>query len=314
MTGCEAPLMLDRVDIESSKYTHRTDSYQASAINNKVAVIVGSNGVILTSTDQGDSWSRAQLTQKPNIIDVANCQDGSFIALTIEGDVWLSEDDAKSWKQRKIESEEVPQAMDCGPDNRIWVVGSFGTILESDDKGVSWLSHSLDDDLILTFVHFHDAQNGIIAGEFGTVLVTEDGGKNWQKKTVIHEEFIPLGSYFIDARHGWVAGLGGVIYYTNDGADSWVKESTNIRTPLFNVMKINSSIYAVGQSGISIMRSINDDGSSGGWEKVKFEPTASSYLRVIQSITSDKLLLGGGAGYVQVIKNDARYDGLKSQS
>ncbi len=309
LAACEAPLVLDKVEVERQKATHRTDAFQASASNRNVINVVASYGVILASKDQGVTWTRTQLENAANLIAITTCGKQTFVALSIEGDIWLSADDGGSWQQKSIATEEAPQALTCDVDNGIWVVGSFGTILHSKDKGTTWASHSLDDDTILTSVQFHTKQLATITGEFGTVLTSEDSGASWQIKEPIPDEFIPLSTYFNDAQHGWVVGLGGVVYYTEDGANTWVKENSGVNVPLFTVTKIGNAIYAVGESGVAIRRGIVADGSSSvssndspnSWQSVVFENSVRSYLRVLQAMGTDKMLIGG-AGFVRVVE------------
>jgi photosystem II stability/assembly factor-like uncharacterized protein len=302
--ACEAPLVLERVEFESNKALHRTDVFQAAAENDHAIVVAGAFGTVLVSDNQGTLWKRQQLLGKPTLISVSSCQDQTFVALAIEGDVWLSKDNGLNWTPRKIGSEEIPQGVTCTADNNIWVVGSFGTIIQSNNKGDSWQSHSLDDDLILTSIHFHDEKNATITGEFGTVLTTQDAGKSWQPTTVIHEEFIPLATYFIDRLHGWVVGLGGVIYYTHDGAVSWVKESNTIKAPLYAVTVIDNTAYAVGESGVFIHRPLKPDGSVAVWKPVTFGHDSRVYLRVLQAVGKAGILIGGGAGFLDIVNVD----------
>jgi len=302
--ACEAPLVLDRVQLESNKSLHRTDVFQAATENGHAIVVAGAFGTVLVSDNQGKQWQRIQLPGKPNLISVDTCQDQTFVALAIEGEIWLSKDNGQNWAPKKIDSEEIPQDVTCTADNIIWVVGSFGTIMQSNNKGQSWQSHSLDDDLILTSIAFHDKTNATITGEFGTVLTTQDAGKSWQRKAVIQEEFIPLATYFTDRQHGWVVGLGGVIYYTRDGAVTWVKESNAIKAPLYAVTVIDDTAYAVGDSGVFIQRSLKPDGSVADWKPVTFGHGSRVYLRVLQSAGKDEILIGGGGGFLDTVSID----------
>ena len=58
LTGCEAPLNLDAVRDVAEQASQRTDFYQAMATNQSVIVVSGNEGVLLSSEDQGASWTR----------------------------------------------------------------------------------------------------------------------------------------------------------------------------------------------------------------------------------------------------------------
>jgi photosystem II stability/assembly factor-like uncharacterized protein len=309
LAGCEAPLVLNGVEKQTNSPLRRTDVFQAAAESRDSLVAVGSYGVILVSSDHGNTWTRVEVKresdqQKPNLIDVATCPDQSFAALSIEGDVWLSADNGQSWQSRGIETQEVQQAITCDETGRIWVVGSFGSILSSTDKGKSWKSQSLNDDKILTSVQFLDDKHGVITGEFGTVLTTVDGGAEWKTMPVIQEEFIPLATFFRNEHEGWVVGLGGVIYYTEDGGQRWIKEANDIKAPLYGMGIVADAVFAVGESGVILHRTGEGSGTGIQWRPAELDFRSHTFIRVFLQTSDGSILLGGGAGLLRKTKAD----------
>ena len=96
-------------------------------------LVVGNHGLVLRSVDAGTTWSRQELPGWPSLIDIAACPNGQFAALATEGQVLVSADDGQTWTANQIQTEESPQGITCDPQNRLWVVGSFTTIIVSDD-------------------------------------------------------------------------------------------------------------------------------------------------------------------------------------
>ena len=80
--GCEAPLVLDKVEQQRAMPTQRSDLLQAVAANDSTLVAVGSRGVIATSQDQGETWNRQVLESKPFLMTVTTCPDNSFVAVS----------------------------------------------------------------------------------------------------------------------------------------------------------------------------------------------------------------------------------------
>ncbi len=309
LTGCEAPLNIDQVEESRHQAFHRSDVFQAVAKSPDQIVVVGAFGAILSSNDDGITWTRTEavkkvdgIGQKPNFIDVTVCPDKTFYALSIEGDVWVAKDLTKPWNARRIDSPEVQQAMTCAPDGKLWVVGAFGSILESSDQGKSWVSHSLEDDRILTAVEFFDSSTGIITGEFGTVLTTVDGGGNWLEKPVIQADFMPLATDFIDPDNGWVVGLGGVVYHTSDAGETWAKEQNAVKAPLYGISATADGVHAVGESGVVLSRQPTLSGEKGDWSPAGFGERINTFLRIVKPMENGKFLLGGGGGFLQLVK------------
>lgn len=296
MAACEAPLKLEGVEANLQKSIRRTDQFQAAASNGAVIVVVGNQGLILSSRDEGASWQRTKLPAWPSLIDVTACPSGLLAALAVEGQVWVSEDDAGSWTPYPIETEEATQAINCDPRNRLWVVGSFASWLTSDDGAASWETDTLDEDLILTNIQFLDDQNAIMAGEFGTVMKSNDGGATWERLPPLIDEFYPQDMYFKDPDEGWIIGLGGAILHTVDGGESWTSQRTATIAPLYGIAPVGDDLYVVG--GEAVMLKLRGD----RWLRVNHEQPVRLYLRAMLPIGTDRLLVGGRAGALFILR------------
>lgn len=295
LIGCEAPLQMEGVEQRRSEPVRYSDKLQAATSHGDTIIVVGNQGLILTSNDEGRSWSRNKLPDWPALIDVAACPNGLFAALAVEGQVWISADKGGDWFPHPFKTEEAPQAITCDPQNRLWIVGSFSSILSSSDSGETWKFNSLDEDIILTNIQFLDMQNAVISGEFGTVLKSDDGGDSWQRMPDIKEEFYPHAMYFNDPNSGWLVSLRGQILYTTDGAESWVLQESQTIAPLYGIEKVANDIYIVGGEGIVLKLQGNQ------WLRINHGKPIRLYLRAVVSIGNDKLLIAGNEGALYVL-------------
>jgi photosystem II stability/assembly factor-like uncharacterized protein len=296
LLGCEAPLVLDEIQKEQQQPYHRFDRFLSAAGNDQALVVVGAMGLVLHSDDQGMHWARETLSGEPTLIDVTACPDGDFAALAIEeGQVWLSEDQGANWSPVTTGSQEVPQAITCDVNNRLWVVGSFTSILSSVDKGRTWSAQSMDEDAILTYVHFFDAEQGIIVGEFGMVLKTRDGGSSWQRGEPIPDEFYPLAAWFDEPMRGWVAGVNGVIQSTEDGGQTWQKDVTGTHAPIYAFMALGDQLYASGEFGTVLRRKSPAGTGIQHWDLIDTGHDVRFFLRALWPV-GEQLLFGGEAG------------------
>lgn len=291
VVGCEAPLNLEGVEQELKKPFHRYDQLQAAASNEQKKVIVGASGTVLSSADSGQTWQRTELDGRPSLIDIASCPDGSFIALSIDRKLWVSDAEAMQWQQKNIETMEEVLAVECN-DNGYWVTGSFSTVLSSSDGGDSWNENSLGEDAQLTTIQFLDSNNGFATGEFGIVLKTTDAGATWESMEYLPNEFYPQSSYFSDLNMGWVVGLSGAIVHTNDGGQSWQAQESGTEAPLYGVDGDGETIIAVGENGALLSY------QQGQWQPVKGQQQVRAYLRAIDVQHGTVVSAGGGGAIV----------------
>jgi photosystem II stability/assembly factor-like uncharacterized protein len=294
--GCEAPLTMDQVEQAQQRPIHRTDRYQAVARHGLNLVVVGNQGVIIHSSDNGASWQRVELPDWPALIDVSACPNGNFIALAFAPLVFVSTDAGASWTPRPIPTSESPQALTCAPDNKIWVVGAFTNRWASSDAGESWVETTDDEDALLTTVQFFDALNGVITGEFGTVMTTIDGGESWVTHEPLVDEFYPQSAFFKDPKTGWVTGLGGVILHTTDGGESWTEQETETVVPLYGIEQVGKNMYSVGGEGTVLKY----DGAR--WRQFDHGKPIRLYIRAIRALDDTRAIVAGVGGALHIVE------------
>ena len=294
MAGCEAPLVLDKVNEQRKQPIQRTDRFQAAANNGSATVVVANQGVIVYSQDDGNSWQRHTFEGWPALIDVAACPNGSFVALAYDRTVYLSSDNGSSWQAKKIPTEETPQAITCAPNNDLWVVGSFTFMWVSRDQGDTWTESTRDEDSIFTTVQFVDDNTGFVMGEFGIAMKTVDGGENWENLPPLPNEFYSQAALFLSKDKGWVGGLGGAIFHTTDGGQTWTKQATNLQVPIYALTEINGDVYAAGGEG-NLLRLADNE-----WLPLAHDKPLRLYIRALTAV-GDNLLVGGVRGTLHLI-------------
>lgn len=289
ITGCEAPLNLDAIERGTADAIQRTDFYQAMASNDSLTVLVGNSGVVLTSHDQGQRWTRVQLPTDQSLIDVDVCPDRSFIALGFDNRVWHADEKAEQWTAYQLPSSEQMMTSACAPDGTWWAAGSFTTLQSSADRGTSWTEQSLDEDAIFTTLQFLGEGRAIVTGEYGLVFNTRDGGESWESAASLPDEFYPHASYFKNLHEGWVGGLNGFIWYTRDGGASWERQETGTEAPIFGFVNGKDGLYALGDNATVLSL------RGRAWRTLP-TPDQPLYLRAGRMLPNQKLLVAGGRG------------------
>jgi photosystem II stability/assembly factor-like uncharacterized protein len=298
LNGCEAPLKVDAVEQRLDEPIRRSDQFQMATANKNAIVVVGNQGLVVISADEGKSWQRDKLPGWPELIGVTTCPGGAFAALAAEGQVWVSANDGGDWTRYALDSEEAPQAITCDSQNRIWVVGSFSSIFSSADAGASWEISSMDEDTIFTNIQFVDAQTAFISGEFGTLLKTTDAGLTWVSMPALANEFYPQAMRFADSNRGWIVGLQGQILYTEDGGEHWAVQQTDTHAPLYGIEQAGTDLYAVGGEGMVLKK------NGQHWTTMDHGQAIFLYLRAVLPVGKDRLLVAGQAGALYLLPTD----------
>ncbi|MCP4596331.1 YCF48-related protein [Neptuniibacter sp.] len=289
LTGCEAPLNLEGVNNELEKQVRRTDQFQGVAVNDNSMVVVGADGLVLTSPVDKLEWKRQEIKGSPALVDISVCSDQSFVALSMDKQVWFSSDNGQSWTASKLPTPEDVLDLTCAPDNSVWVVGSFSTILNSYDQGKTWAETTLNEDAMLTNIQFLDQSTAILTGEFGLYVRSDDAGQTWNTPEYIPNDFYTQNAHFTSAENGWVAGLSGQILHTADGGVTWTKQNTPTESPLYGFYQAGDRLFAFGDHATVLEYTGMD------WKRIP-NPNIPVYIRDALQLENGQLLMAGGFG------------------
>lgn len=158
-----------------------------SHTDNGICVAVGYNGVMVRSTDYGQSWQ--YVPGVPDLEYSSVCFADESTGFTVGNSTLLKTTDAgATWN---VISEEYPLlAIDFPTPDKGFAVGILGLIMRTTDGGETWEQYNYPTSDYLNAVNFYDADTGYAVGgtDIATALVlkTTDGGVSW------HEQFIPV--------------------------------------------------------------------------------------------------------------------------
>jgi len=193
-------------------------------VSERVGWAVGHSGVVLKTTDGGETWVK-QL-------------DGARAAeIALAGAKAFAEDHPGEVKGQRLVADAEQKVAD-GPDKPFLdlffrneqeglVVGAYGLILATADGGRTWQSwQDRIDNRKSLHLYAVDAAGAdlLIAGEQGTLYHSSDGGRSFATVKTPYE-----GSYF-GVRHVGEAvllfGLRGIAYRSTDGVSGWQRANT----------------------------------------------------------------------------------------
>jgi len=123
------------------------------------------------------------LAAKSTMLDIAQVGD-TFVVVGDRGHVLISEDDGRTWLQKRTPTRMVLTGVWFHDRNLGWAVGHDAVILRTEDGGENWcIVHSAPElERPLFDIWFDDEYNGFAVGAYGYFLRSSDGGLTWQEE------------------------------------------------------------------------------------------------------------------------------------
>ncbi len=182
---------------------------------------VGSDGMILLSTDGGSTWRYQAPVPGPDLHDLSLVGSRGW-AVGQNGIVLSTSDGGATWQQLDIGLATSLYGVHFADNSNGWTVGEGGVILHSSDGGLTWSAQTSGVTANLNSIRFFaDGRRGIAIGDNGTVLTTADGGQTWSPRSGIGDPALPLRDLDIEGETAWIVGWGGIIRRSTDGGVTW---------------------------------------------------------------------------------------------
>lgn len=187
--------------------------------------VVGSNGKILESQDNGQSWIPMNSNTTQRMYGVATFDNNKAFAVADSG--VIVNYDGNQWTQQNtgITTRFWDVAVDkSSPAGNAYAVGGAGVIFKYD--GTNWNPQvsGISVSLFGTSVIGNDTVYAVGGVNQGIILKTTDGGQNWN--TVLSGVDVSFRSVTGIADTAWASATDGIVYETRDGGLSWVRYST----------------------------------------------------------------------------------------
>jgi photosystem II stability/assembly factor-like uncharacterized protein len=186
--------------------------------------IVGSNGLIKESTDNGQSWTLMASPTTQRMYGVSTFDNNNAFAvgdqgviLNYDGTTWTQQNTgvtARFWDVAVDKSAATPEA---------YAVGSGGTIFKFDGSNWSPQNSGITGGLFGTTALGNNVVYAVGGLTQGLILKTTNGGTTWN--TVLNGVDVSFRSVTGIADTAWACAFDGIIYETRDGGSSWVRYS-----------------------------------------------------------------------------------------
>lgn len=224
------------------------------------AIAVGSEGVILQTTNGGTTWIRQQSGTGNPLQGV--CFSDSLHGWVVGSSTILHTNDGGStWTQQASGITANLARVFSIDTSTAWVVCKVeesAIIYHTTDGGITWTPQRTGVRTYLWDIIFNDPDTGIAVGGWcdhcgggpyysGYILRTTNGGATWHLQYHDTTMIGFMGVAFADAHSGLVVGARGTIFRTTDGGVSWTRQTSGTTVDLRDVCYAGSdTAYVVG--------------------------------------------------------------------
>lgn len=204
-----------------------TNSITGFSYNSTVSLACAENGVILRSTDQGLNWDIVLPGTIENFNDI-EILNGNSAVCGNNGIIFYSNDNGVTWTEALSNTTNNLNDLKFTSDQNGYAAGDNGTLLNTVDGGQTWRVI----DLSFTDKKFNSVEvineSIFIAGDEGTIFISNNGGISWFGPNMLMTEDNFNDIKFFNVNEGVIVGDNGLILKTEDGGHVWNQSSTNI--------------------------------------------------------------------------------------
>lgn len=264
-------------------------------------IAVGTNGIVIRTTDNGATWFRAYSGVVVHLRGVAMGSATVGWAVGDGGTILKTTDGGSSWTVQTSGTSEALHGVWANSATTAWAVGANGTILVTTDGGTTWTPQTSGTTQTLRGVVFIGT-DGWVAGHGGTILETSNSGTTWNAQTSGTSEDLHA-VWMRDANNGWAAGKNGTIRRTSDGGANWNAQTSGTAQHINGLVMLSLTVGWYAADGGVIRKTT--DGST--WVAqtsntaqnlnwiIYTEAAGNTVIAVGDNMTIDRTVNGGTA-------------------
>ena len=219
--------------------------------------VIGENGIILNSFNNGQNWNvvdHGQGSAPIDLYDLHFITSDTGIIVGSNSLILRTTDAGANWSVISSPVNNSFRSVYFVDNMNGWICGS-SAIIVTHDGGLTWESQTIptNPDLGLSYnftdLFFIDQNNGWATGSLGYMVHTSNGGLSWNYSKF--DDAINLSAVsFSDANNGYVCGRNGTLYRTTNGGASWILQITGTNVWLNDVNFVDQNYgWVVGADG-----------------------------------------------------------------
>jgi photosystem II stability/assembly factor-like uncharacterized protein len=273
--------VVNNVDLIDTIFDKGANAFYDVAYANPYVLVVGANGAIKVSADNGQTWSSPSVgaTEKLLKIGLANDFLTSGIAWVVgESGVFLrTANFGSTWSRLDSGVRGIVYAAAASPNGDMYATSLVGKSYRLQNGKTKWTLDSLKAGGAprLTDIAFDKNGFGLIATYDINVLKTIDSGRTWVN-VLVNPAAVQILGVATWASTGLASSSNGNVYRSSNKGATWTATTTGITQALYDVDISGTSAIAVGFNG-AILYSF-DGGLT--WKKPAASVTTSLLTRV----------------------------------
>jgi|GEM_PF-2794179 len=219
----------------------------------------GSNGTVLKSTDNGESWElkNTGISAENNLNSIYFVSENVGWAVGNSNSIYKTINGGTTWTAQTYTNGENWYGCHFINEYIGWIVGAQGLIIRTTNGGATWTNpwtnnytYSFNACFFLgTSTDLSNATGWAVTSN-GKIFKTTDGGNNW----ALPNSMMPSTSnqlksvFFIDANTGWAFG-NGKVYSTINGGTQW---STSSNIGVLSTDNIKCGVFQNSNNGVCV--------------------------------------------------------------
>ncbi len=278
-----------------------TQIMRASDFNDSTIFVVGDNGYLFKSTNNGLSWtSPSNIVVSGILRGVWGNQTGKLIAVgsNSPNQVMVSENFGETFTPVALSVSAADiRGFYMLNSSKGFAVGNTGRIWKTTDGGYTWELY-VASTAAFSDVAFLNNQFGVTSGNNGNIFKTTDGGDSWINISNTGSTAGFNGVAIVDTNTILVAGSN-VVYKTTNGGNNWTLISPGVSVaPISRIRMLDANkgyiIGASGTSGVGYVFRTTDGGNN--WTNINFPYTDNMLYDFAFRSEFDFVIVGAGGG------------------
>ncbi|MFT5755648.1 MAG: photosystem II stability/assembly factor-like uncharacterized protein [Alteromonadaceae bacterium] len=114
-------------------------------LDGRTLYLVGEIGIIAKSNDFGKHWQKLAAIYQGSFFDLTRTQRGNLLVVGLRGNAFRSLKNGAPWQHSETKTTALLNSIVLSDDNRVFVLGNNGVVLESSDDGKTYTQHIQED-------------------------------------------------------------------------------------------------------------------------------------------------------------------------
>ncbi len=292
---------------EGNEYFDAT--FVASGTGPATIWVVGGNGSIIRSSDEGVTWSARNTPLRPTpflCLNVLFTDATTGLVASNTGTLLRTNDAGGVWQQLPPNGMPI-QKLRRAPDGGVWGFGSVGTLARTGDAGLTWTKRYPGTNAVVFDVAFPDASNIVAVCGSGAIYRSANGGQQWTS-TVRPLPTDIVSVDFISPTHGFALQKPTTLLRTTDGGANWSDTTLSVLSVRCIRFSNPTTGWLLSTSTGTVLKTVN---AGQTWRTVTVDSSLRyTFQNIIVRSQNEIWLTGEGGGMFRSLDGGATWTQL----